>query len=121
MIESLYSVAIFVNNIERAIEFYRDVLGLPLLREGSFGAEFLDGPTRLGVHPAVHPDSKAMVGRHTGLTFYVPDLLDFCGTLHEKGVTFINEPTQQAWGIMAMIADHDGNVMALWEDKTPDA
>jgi hypothetical protein len=40
--------------------------------------------------------------------------------LHDRGVRFTTEPTQQSWGIMAMIADPDGNVLALWEDKTPD-
>jgi predicted enzyme related to lactoylglutathione lyase len=115
MIQSLYSVAIFVNNLERAIEFYRDALGLPLRSQGSFGAEFLEGETRIGIHPAVHPDSKALVGRHTGLTFQVDGLLHLCGDLHARGVRFLNEPTQQSWGIMAMIADPDGNAMALWE------
>jgi predicted enzyme related to lactoylglutathione lyase len=115
MIQSLYSVAVFVHNIERATEFYRDTLGLPLRAQGSFGAEFLEGDTRLSVHPAVHPDSRALVGRHTGLTFKVDGLLHFCGDLHAKGVQFLNEPTQQSWGIMAMISDPDGNVMALWE------
>lgn len=118
---TLYSIAIFVTDIERAIAFYRDTLELPLAKQGSFGAEFQgEGETRLGVHPAVHPDARALVGRHTGVTFHVPDLLDYCERLHERGVRFLNEPTQQAWGIMAMIADPDGNVMALWEDRTPD-
>lgn len=117
---SLYSVAIFVQDIGRAIEFYRDRLALPLTRQGSFGAEFLEGPTHLGVHPAVHPDARAMVGRHTGITLFVPDLLHYCGELHERGVRFLAEPTQQTWGIMAMVADPDGNVLALWEDRLPE-
>ncbi len=116
---SLYSAAIFVDNLDRAVEFYRDTLGLPLRARGSFGAEFLEGETRLGVHPAVHPDAKAMVGRHTGLTLRVDGLLHLCGDLHAKGVTFTAEPTQQAWGIMAMVADPDGNILALWQP--PDA
>jgi len=58
-------------------------------------------------------------GRHTGITFHVPDLLDYCDGLRRRGVRFLNEPTQQPWGIMAMIADPDGNVFALWEDLTP--
>ena len=116
---SLYSVAIFVRDIERAVEFYRDRLALPLTKQGSFGAEFLNGPTRLGVHPAVHPDAQAMVGRHTGITLFVPDLLHYCGQLHERGVRLVAEPTQQSWGIMAMVADPDGNVLALWEDRLP--
>jgi lactoylglutathione lyase len=120
MITSLYSVAIFVTDIDRATEFYNEVLSLPMTKRGSFGAEFLDGDTHIGVHPAVHSESKALVGRHTGITFHVKGLLDFCERLHTHNVHFLNEPTQQSWGIMAMIADPDGNVLALWEDSVPD-
>jgi lactoylglutathione lyase len=116
---SLYSVAIFVHDIGRAIAFYRDSLNLPVTKQGSFGAEFMEGETHLSVHPAVHPEAKLLVGRHTGITLFVPDLLHFCGQLHDRGVRFTTEPTQQSWGIMAMVADPDGNVLALWEDKLP--
>jgi predicted enzyme related to lactoylglutathione lyase len=118
---SLYSVAIFVHNIGRAIEFYRDTLGLPLTKQGAFGAEFLEGETHVGVHPAIHPEAKLLVGRHTGITLFVPDLLHYCGVLHDRGVRFTTEPTQQSWGVMAMVADPDGNMLALWEDKVPNA
>jgi lactoylglutathione lyase len=117
---SLYGVAIFVTDIERALEFYRDRLALPLTKRGSFGAEFLDGPTHIGVHPAVHADARKLVGRHTGITLYVPDLLHYCGELHERGVRFITEPTQQSWGVVAMVSDPDGNILALGEDRRPD-
>lgn len=117
---ALYSIAIFVNDIGHAVEFYRDKLGLAMTKHGSFGAEFLEGETHLGVHPAVHPEAKSLVGRHTGITLFVPDLLHYCGVLHDRGVRFTAEPTQQAWGVMAMVADPDGNVLALWEDKLPE-
>ena len=91
-----------------------------MTKQGSFGAEFFEDGTRIGVHPAVHPDAKALVGRHTGITLYVSGLLHYCGELHDRGVRFITEPTQQAWGVMAMVADPDGNVLALWEDRLPD-
>jgi predicted enzyme related to lactoylglutathione lyase len=117
---ALYSVAIFVHDIGRAIEFYRDRLNLPVTKQGSFGAEFLDGETHISVHPAIHADAKSLVGRHTGITLFVPDLLHYCGQLHDRGVRFTAEPTQQSWGIMAMVADPDGNVLALWEDKLPE-
>lgn len=116
----LYSVAVFVTDIDRALLFYRDHLGLPLLRQGAFGAEFLEGETRLSVHPAVHSNAQAMVGRDTGFTFHVEDLLEYCERLHQRGVRFITEPTQQNFGIMALVADPDGNTIALWEDKVPD-
>lgn len=117
MTPSLHSFAIFVTDLERARLFYEVQLGLPLWKQGSFGFEFLEGPPHLGVHPAQHPDAKAMVGRHTGITFAVTDLLALATRLGEAGVRFVAEPTQQGFGIMAMVADPDGNVIALWEDN----
>ena len=117
---ALYSIAVFVTDIARAVEFYRDRLGLPLGKQGSFGAEFFTLGTRIGVHPAIHQDARSLVGRHTGITLFVPGLLHYCGELHERGVRFVSEPTQQSWGIMAMVADPDGNVLALWEDQLPE-
>jgi len=117
---SLYSIAIFVTDIDRAKRFYHEDLELPLIKEGSFGAEFLEGPAHLGVHPAIHPESRALVGRHTGITLHVEGILDYCERLHQRGVRFIAEPTKQPFGGMAMIADPDGNVFALWDDQAPD-
>ncbi len=117
---ALHSIAVFVTDIERAKRFYRDDLALPVVREGSFGAEFIDGPTHIGVHPAVHPDALALVGRHTGITLRVEHILDYCERLHERGVRFLAEPTRQSFGVMAMIADPDGNIFALWDDQLPE-
>ena len=120
MIDHVQSFAIFVTNIDQACTFYRDVLGLSVSKQGSFGLELFLEPPHLGVHPAVHPDAKALVGRHTGITFHVPGLVHYCGVLHERGVRFVSEPTQMSWGVMAMIADPEDNVFALWEDRMPD-
>ena len=67
----IYSVAVFVTDIDRALLFYRDHLGLPLLHQGSFGAEFLEGrdPTRRPSRRA--PQRLVLVGRETGITFHV--------------------------------------------------
>ena len=117
MTPSLHSFAIFVNDIERAREFYVGTLGLPVVASGSFGFQLLESSPHLSVHPAEHPDAKAMVGRHTGITFEVDQLLEFCSALGERGVKFVAEPTQQGFGVMALVADPDGNVLALWEDN----
>jgi catechol 2,3-dioxygenase-like lactoylglutathione lyase family enzyme len=120
MIQRVQSFAIFVNNMDRATEFYRDTLGMPVHKQGSFGLELFDEPPHLGIHPAVHPEAKALVGRHTGITLYVPGLVHFCGLLHDRGVRFVSEPTQMSWGVMAMIADAEDNILALWEDRMPE-
>jgi len=121
MTATFHSAAIFVTDIDRAVAFYETTLGLPLRARGSFGAEFFpDGP-RLGIHPALHPNAQQMVGRETGVTLHVADgLLDLCSRLMDAGVKFVQEPTQQSWGIMAMIADPDGNRLALWQPPSAD-
>lgn len=117
MIPTLHSFAIFVTDLDRAREFYEGMLGFPINKAGSFGFELLEAPPHLAIHPAAHPDAQAMVGRHTGITLAVPGLLEFCGRLGDLGVRFVTEPTQQSFGVMAMIADPDGNILALWEDN----
>lgn len=117
MTPDLHSIAVFVTDLDRARAFYEDALGLPLIAKGSFGFQFLEQAPHLSVHPAEHPNARAMVGRETGMTFRVDDLLAFCSRLGEQGVTFVAEPTQQGFGIMALVADPDGNVIALWEDN----
>lgn len=121
MAPQFHSVAIFVTDIDRAVGFYETTLGLPLMKRGSFGAEFFEEGGRLGVHPAQHPNARAMVGRETGVTLHVPGLLDYCSRLLDAKVTFVQEPTQQSWGIMAVIADPDGNRIALWEPPAENA
>lgn len=113
----LHSFAIFVSDIEQARRFYEELLGLPVQSTGSFGFQLFEDAPHVGVHPAQHPDARKLVGRHTGITLKVDGLLQLSERLHDAGVQFINEPTQQGFGIMAMVADPDGNIMALWEDN----
>ncbi|MDX2192211.1 MAG: VOC family protein [Gemmatimonadales bacterium] len=116
----LYGITLFVHRLERCLEFYRDVLGLPVHKQGSFGAEFFDHHPHLTVAPANHPNAAAMVGRETGLTIFIPQLLHRAGDFHARGVSFVQEPTKMGFGIMAMVKDPDGNVLALWDPEVPD-
>ncbi len=114
---ALQSFAVFVHDLDAAQRFYEEDLGLPLNKSGSFGFEFFETAPHLGVHPAKHPDARPMVGRQTGITLRVTALLDLCERLTERGARIVTEPTQQDFGMMAMVADPDGNVFALWEDN----
>ena len=79
MTPTLYSIAVFVSDIDRALAFYRDTLGLPLIRQGSFGGEFLEAEPHLGVHPAAHPRRRNWSAANTGLTFHVANLVHLAG------------------------------------------
>jgi predicted enzyme related to lactoylglutathione lyase len=108
-------VNIFVTDLEQAIAFYRDKLGLALQfssQEHGY-ASFAAGPVRLGV---VLPgtDHASLVGRHTLVGLDVADLEAEHARLTGLGVHFTMPPTRQPWGgFMAMIADADGNIFYL--------
>ena len=108
-------VNVFVTDLEKAVTFYRDVLGLALqFSSAEHGyASFGAGAVRLGVAlpGSGHAD---LVGRHTGVGLEVGDLAAEHARLAGLGVQFTMPPTRQPWGgFMAMIADTDGNVFYL--------
>jgi predicted enzyme related to lactoylglutathione lyase len=114
----LWYVNVFVADLERAVVFYRDTLGLPLqFQDEKFGyASFAPEGVRLGiarVDPKA-PEFPSLVGRHTGVGLGVSDLDAAHRQLAAKGVRFTMVPTRQPWGgYMATFADPDGNVFYL--------
>ena len=99
----------------RAVQFYRDVLGLELVRrEGDSWAEFVAGPTKFALHGVVesHPVSP---GGATAV-FRVGDLEEARATLEARGVRF-HERTGEVPGEarFALFSDPDGNPVQLIE------
>lgn len=108
---------VFVSDLDSAVVFYRDVLGLePKLADAAHGyASFSAGPISLGLAMA-DPGQRELIGRHTGLGFAVDDLLKEHDRLSVLGVQFTMPPSRQMWGgFMAMFQDPDGNVFYLDE------
>ena len=63
----------FVADMNRAVKFYRDVLGLPLKFESPGWSEFVTGETTLALHPASEENSAGTVE----LGFTVADIQKF--------------------------------------------
>ena len=113
---SIGQLSIPVDDLERAVAFYRDVLGLPFLFQAPPQmAFFMCGPVRLlvGVLP---PGQKAQRG--SAIYFRVPDIHAVHATLAQKGVRFLvaphvvhRTPQQELW--LAEFIDPDGNPLAL--------
>lgn len=108
-------VNVFVRDLARAIEFYRDRLGLDLeFASNEHGyASLSAGGVRLGL-AVPGPDQLELAGRHTGVGLEVDDLSAEHRRLLELGVEFTMPPAEQPWGgFMALIADPDGNIFYL--------
>jgi lactoylglutathione lyase len=108
-------VNIFVSDLTKATEYYRDKLGLELQfssQEHGY-ASFTAGSVRLGV-ALPGPDQTELVGRHTGVGLEVANLEAEHTRLTELGVQFTMPPTKQPWGgFMALMSDPDGNIFYL--------
>ena len=111
----LKNVVVFVTDMDRAKRFYAEQLGLPLHRETQAVLEFFGEGTRLGVAVALHNDARKLVGRNTGITLRADGLEELCARLTESGVRFPEPLERSPWGKMAVVADPDGNQIALVE------
>lgn len=117
---SLLYVNLYVSDLARSVEFFRETLGLEMqFSDESFGyASFDAGPVRMGLAQVdvTDEESRALVGRQTGFGFMVPDLAAAHEDLAARGVPFPMEPEKQPWGgFMALFEDPDGNVFYLDE------
>jgi methylmalonyl-CoA/ethylmalonyl-CoA epimerase len=118
-IRGLGQIAIIVHDTDRAVDFYRDVLGLRLLFRAPPSLAFFDcGGVRLMLTP---PDGGGAAG--TSILFYtVDDIQRAYAWLSARGVRFDGEPR-----IVARMADHDlriatfrdseGNVLGLMTES----
>jgi predicted enzyme related to lactoylglutathione lyase len=95
----------FVSDMNRAVKFYRDVLGLQLTFESPGWSEFVTGETTLALHPASQKNAAGTVE----LGFMVPDVQEFHKEMGAKGVQFTMPPTKQDYGgLLARLVDSEG-------------
>jgi methylmalonyl-CoA/ethylmalonyl-CoA epimerase len=117
-------VLIPVEDVEKGIAFYRDVLGIPFLFAAPPQMAFFQcGTVRLlvGVLP------EEMKGRSgSAVYFKVPDIQATYAELQGKAVRFRGAPhvihrtpTSELW--LAEFADPDGNLLALMSETRPAA
>ena len=95
----------FVADMDGAVKFYRDVLGLPLKFQSPGWSEFETGDTILALHPASQKNPAGAVE----LGFNVPDLDKFHQEMKAKGVQFEMPPTKQDFGgLLEQFVDSEG-------------
>ena len=117
-ITNVGQIAVNAHDVQRAVAFYRDVLGLPYLFEIPNAAFFQCGPVRLMLGKAEKPefDHPASI-----LYYQVGDIHAAHEGLKAAGVRIEHEP-----GLIAKMPDHDlwmmffrdteNNVLALMSE-----
>jgi len=95
-------------DLERSKQFYRTILDLKLGRDAApHWVDFDLGDGRmLGLHPA--SETLAVKPGSLQLGFYVDDIDKFVTDARTAGVRILQEPHDEGFGRMAVIADPDG-------------
>ena len=121
MVKNIGWIRVFVSDMDRAVEFYADTLGIGIRNRSPDFPEFVELATE-GTILALNsvgddwPEGKALIGRFTGITLTASDLEDAYQSLSGKGVRFSGPPVRQPWGgMMTSFFDPDGNEISLLE------
>jgi methylmalonyl-CoA/ethylmalonyl-CoA epimerase len=113
-------IAINVHDLQRAVAFYRDTLGMRFLFQAPGGLAFFDvGGVRLMLGVA----EKEEFNHPTSILYYkVADINAAYDMLRSRNVAFIDEPhliaklpDHELW--MTFFRDSEENVLALMEER----
>jgi catechol 2,3-dioxygenase-like lactoylglutathione lyase family enzyme len=111
---SLDHVYYWVSNMDRSVQFYRDVVGLELARRDDDNwAELGSGPVRVALH-GTKDGLPAETGGAT-VAFRVEDLDRTRASLGAQGVAFVHEGEVEGYGRFALFPDPDGNLIEVIE------
>ena len=118
-LDRIGQISIVVHDVERAVEYYRDVLGMKFLFSAGPALAFFDcGGVRLMLGPASEPrfDHPASI-----LYYKVSDIQAAFARLKERGAIVEREPqltadmgTYELW--IGFLRDPDENVLALMSE-----
>lgn len=140
MITGIQHVGIVVSDLERSIDFYKNVLGLEVGEKWEFeSGATLGGSMRLprrvvfvnaknadfelldlGENMRTKPEGAGgnTVGFHH-IAFNVDRIHDFAAALRKKGIRFGTGPVDLKDITVAFFEDPDGNMLELFERKRP--
>ena len=113
----LGAVILFVSDMNKSVQFYRETLNLPLKKESDEWTEFFNKETVLALHPARHKENLKS-GQHILLGFSASDFDDTINKLKEKGVVFFKNPKEEGFGKHAIIEEPDGHLISIVKLKS---
>jgi methylmalonyl-CoA/ethylmalonyl-CoA epimerase len=117
-LSQIAQVAVPVTDIERAIPFYRDTLGMQFLFQAPPGLAFFE---LSGVRLMLDGPARAQAGNSSVIYYRVSDLQAAFTALSRRGVQFeakphliAKMPDHELW--MAFFRDPDKNLLALMSE-----
>lgn len=118
---------VFVSDMKRAVEFYRDVVGLPLAFESPEWTEFATEGATLALHVSDGPDQADGESSAESATsnppgrcrpgLHVADLAAFHARMTTAGVPCTQKPRELHGTVIAQYVDPDGLPFSVSEPR----
>ena len=125
MISHIHATTIVVSDQDKAIHFYRDVLGWELTDDVPMGPTMrwvtvvpVGAETRIALSlPSWYTTKPSLeMGINTGIAFSTPDMKSTFAELSKRGVKFKGEPEMMPWQKLGVwFFDPDGNEFFMAE------
>lgn len=98
---------LMVEEMDRAINFYRDVFGLEVATQSEHWSELSYGEVIIALHGGGSDEEH-----NTGLSFQVKDVESVCQQVTEAGGSVVSEPASRPGEpiILARLMDTEGNL-----------
>ena len=123
MFEKIAFVHYPTRNLDRALEFYRDVLGFKLLVRNEEWAEFEVGGQRLALRQVSTMPQKPVDSQANGAMVWLEarPIEKTVKILVEKNINIINDLSIFNYGKTSIFEDPDGNRIGLYEPPEKNA
>ena len=114
------AVIVLVSDMERSVQFYRDVLELPVKIQSQDWTEFFHKDTTIALHPVKKTKAPRENGREKSVLvgFMVNDLDGIVKILRERNVRFFKSPSEETFGKHTIVEDPDGHLISIAEIKS---
>jgi predicted enzyme related to lactoylglutathione lyase len=118
VITHIKTVAVYVEDQARALDFYTTKLGFEVRRTEAMGAHARCielAPQGAETCVVIYPRSMMPQWEQLkpSIVFACQDIMATYALLKSRGVDFIEEPKKMAWGRFARFRDPDGNEFVL--------
>ncbi len=117
---SIQTITIPVADQDRALAFYRDVLGFEVRADNAFGDQrwLSVAPAGSAVDFTLHPPfpGQAGPGWQQGIVLRTDDIDGAIAALRQGGVE-VADAERQGWGTQTQFADPDGNGFVLLQQS----
>ncbi len=113
MIKTVWCITFYVSDLEKAAEFYEEILGLEKKYGYSSYVGFECGGVETGLIPKLAGRQKVNP-LSPSVEFLVDDVEKVYKELKNKGVKIIKELHEESWGgKQAAFTDPDGNILGI--------